>query len=198
MFCKTICSQHSIHHGYNIRPNNLVTVPFSRTSRVRKSIRYHIPTLLNSFPPCITDKLNTHNLHGFCSYLTKYLLGHYQDTCTVPNCYVCRHTSANIRIFRLFIVTVCKIPSLFHLLRHVSFFYPLFTNWQFSMCIPEQENIGQGDIIYHCITNPILCPVSFGVSPLLEIIDIVKKKLTRHCNKRMSLFCHTFPYWFDL
>ncbi len=59
MFCKTLFSQHSIHHCYNIRPNNLVAVPFSRTSRV-------IKTLLNSFPPCITDKLNTHNLHGFC------------------------------------------------------------------------------------------------------------------------------------
>ena len=66
MFCKTLFSQHSIHHGCNIRPNNLVAVPFSRTSRVRKSIRYHIPTLLNGFPPCITDKLNTHNLNGFC------------------------------------------------------------------------------------------------------------------------------------
>ena len=84
---------HSLHHGYNIRPNNLVAVPFSRTSRVRKNIRYHIPTLLNSFPHGITDKLNTHNLHGFCSYITKYLLGRYQDTsCTVPNCYVCRQT----------------------------------------------------------------------------------------------------------
>ena len=92
MFCKTLFSQHSIHHGYNITPNNIVAVPFSRTWRVRKSIRYHIPTLLNSFPPCITGKLNTHNLHDFCSYLTKYLLGRYQDTCTVPNCYVCRQT----------------------------------------------------------------------------------------------------------
>ena len=93
MFCKILFSQHSIHHGYNIRPNNLVAVPFSRTSRLRKNIRYHIPTLLNSFPHGITDKLNTHNLHGFCSYLTKYLLGRYQDTsCTVPNSYVCRQT----------------------------------------------------------------------------------------------------------
>ena len=92
MFCKTLFSQHIVQHGYNIRRNNLVAIPFSRTSRVRKSIRYHIPTLLNSYPPCITDKLNTHNLRGFCSYLTKYLLGRYQDTCTIANCYICRHT----------------------------------------------------------------------------------------------------------
>ena len=50
IFCKTLFSQHSIHHGYNIRPNNLVAVPFSRTSRVRKSLRYHIPTLLKAIP----------------------------------------------------------------------------------------------------------------------------------------------------
>ena len=40
----------------------------------------------------------------------------------------------------------------------------------------SQSSHGQEDLIYHCITNPLLCPVSFDVSPIFEIINIVKKK----------------------
>ena len=39
----------------------------------------------------------------------------------------------------------------------------------------SQSSHCQEDIIYHCITNPLLCPVSFDVSPIFEIINIVKK-----------------------
>ena len=41
----------------------------------------------------------------------------------------------------------------------------------------SQSSHGQEDLIYHCITNPLLCPVSFDVSPIFEIMNIIKKVL---------------------
>ena len=35
------------------------------------------------------DKIDTHSLNGFTNYVKLFLLQTYQDTCTVPNCYIC-------------------------------------------------------------------------------------------------------------
>ena len=37
----------------------------------------------------ILDKIDTHSLNGFTNYVKLFLLQTYQDTCTVPNCYIC-------------------------------------------------------------------------------------------------------------
>ena len=37
----------------------------------------------------ILDKIYTHSLNGFTNDVKLFLLQTYQDTCTVPNCYIC-------------------------------------------------------------------------------------------------------------
>ena len=34
------------------------------------------------------DKIDTHSLNGFTNYVKLFLLQTYQDTCTVPNCFM--------------------------------------------------------------------------------------------------------------
>ena len=40
-------------------------------------------------PHIILEKIDTHSLNGFTNYVKLFLLQTYQDTCTVPNCYIC-------------------------------------------------------------------------------------------------------------
>ena len=48
-----------------------------------------ITNIVNGTPDIILDKIDTHSLNGFTNYVKLFLLQTYQDTCTVPNCYIC-------------------------------------------------------------------------------------------------------------
>ena len=47
-----------------------------------------VSNIVNDTPHIILDKIDTHSLNGFTNYVKLFLLQTYQDTCTVPNCYV--------------------------------------------------------------------------------------------------------------
>ena len=49
----------------------------------------NITNIVNGTPDIILDKIDTHSLNGFTNYVKLFLLQTYQDTCTVPNCYIC-------------------------------------------------------------------------------------------------------------
>ena len=92
LFCKSLFTCNATHHEYQTRHNMQLSIPYSHTSRARKSIRYHLPSLLRRMPQCVIEKVHTHSLNGFSLYLKKHLLSQYNDSCSVANCYICgRH-----------------------------------------------------------------------------------------------------------
>ena len=81
----------SFFHDHNTRQRHQPEILFSHTSRARKCIKFHIPLLLRSMPPCIIDKIYTHSLNGFSNYTKQYMLAGYENICQTRNCYVCAH-----------------------------------------------------------------------------------------------------------
>ena len=58
----------------------------------QKSLKLNITNIVNDTPHIILEKIDTHSfrsLNGFTNYVKLFLLQTYQDTCTVPNCYIC-------------------------------------------------------------------------------------------------------------
>ena len=89
LFCKSLFTCNATHHEYQTRHNMQLSIPYSHTSRARKSIRYHLPSLLRRMPQCVIEKVHTHSLNGFSLYLKKHLLSQYNDSCSIANCYIC-------------------------------------------------------------------------------------------------------------
>ena len=81
--------QNSNIHNHNTRGANALHK--NRCSHVfaQKSLKLNITNIVNGTPDIILDKIDTHSLNGFTNYVKLFLLQTYQDTCTVPNCYIC-------------------------------------------------------------------------------------------------------------
>ena len=52
LFCKSLFTYNATHREYHTRHNLQLVIPYSHTSRARKSVRYHLPSLLRSMPQC--------------------------------------------------------------------------------------------------------------------------------------------------
>ncbi len=52
-------------------------------------IQYNIPNTVNNITTNIIDKIYTHSMQGFTGYVKQSLLQFYQQSCTIPNCYIC-------------------------------------------------------------------------------------------------------------
>ena len=78
-----------VNHPYQTRNRHLPQLPLPKKHKTGHCIRYSIPSLLKRTPPCITDKLYTHSLHGFSNYIKSHMINQYSDTCTIVNCYIC-------------------------------------------------------------------------------------------------------------
>ena len=76
-------------HQYNTRQRNNVLVPNIQHEFARKCKRNQIYVFLNNSPKTIVDKINTHSLKGFSTYIKKYLIDGYKLLCTVYNFYTC-------------------------------------------------------------------------------------------------------------
>ena len=76
-------------HTHDTRFMQNFQIPLIRHEYARNSMKYRIPKLYNSFPKIVTEKINTHSLHGFSNYAKKFLLDSYSSSCVVSNCYVC-------------------------------------------------------------------------------------------------------------
>ena len=51
---------------------------------------YGIPQLINNTSLLIIEKIYTHSLHGFVTYVKNKYISQYTVECTIPNCYICR------------------------------------------------------------------------------------------------------------
>ena len=55
LFCKSLFTCNTTHHEYQTRHNLQLIIPYSHTSRARKSIIYHLPSLLRRMPQCVIE-----------------------------------------------------------------------------------------------------------------------------------------------
>ena len=76
-------------HTYNTRHRQVIHI--IRHEFARKTLRYTLPKLLYNTPTIVTDKLYTHSIQGFSSYVKKYYISNYIVICSIPNCYICRN-----------------------------------------------------------------------------------------------------------
>jgi hypothetical protein len=76
-------------HQRNTRHSHLYQLPKIKHSYMKNSLRYRIPNVFNNTAKIITDKIQTHSLAGFKTYIKKYFLNNYSTICSVNNCYIC-------------------------------------------------------------------------------------------------------------
>lgn len=76
-------------HNYGTRNRDQARLQQSKTALTETSLRFYIPRLILSIPNNILDKINTHSLHGFSTYVKRYLIDLYQSQCFLQNCYIC-------------------------------------------------------------------------------------------------------------
>ena len=81
-------STSKVHH-HHTRSRNKPQHTSTRTDHAEHSIRNHLPIFLSSLPNLITDKVQTHSLHGFSVYCKKYFIDKYENSCKIMNCYIC-------------------------------------------------------------------------------------------------------------
>ncbi len=55
----------------------------------KKCVQYNIPNTVNNITTNVIDTIYTHNMQGFTGYEKQSILQFYQQSCTIPNCYIC-------------------------------------------------------------------------------------------------------------
>ena len=76
-------------HSYNTRRKNYLCSNKTRTKFAEQCIRNVVPKLINDTSPLILNKIDTHSLHGFCTYMKSFYLDLYHYECSISNCYIC-------------------------------------------------------------------------------------------------------------
>lgn len=87
-----LATQGGIHH-HNTRHGALIRSETTRTTLARRCLRHSLPGIINTAPPEITQKIQTHSLPGFSLYTKKILLNSYCFDCSVNDCYICRRNT---------------------------------------------------------------------------------------------------------
>ena len=76
-------------HAYNTRQSRNIHAPRYKHSFAKNCLRFDLPNTINDTPENIREKIHTHSLQGLAKYAKNHCLRNYQDTCVIPNCYVC-------------------------------------------------------------------------------------------------------------
>ena len=88
-FYSGIFKRNSDLHQYNIRQNNEYQLPKIKHTFAKNNIRYRIPKMMRDMPTNIKNKIYSHSIHGFSSYIKKQFINFYSESCDIKNCYVC-------------------------------------------------------------------------------------------------------------
>ena len=78
----------------DLTPVRLMIIHINRIKHeiAKICIRHDIPLIVNNTSNLVKNKIVTHSLHGFSSYVKKHLLQNYQNLCSVSNCYICHQS----------------------------------------------------------------------------------------------------------
>ena len=88
-YFRSIFSTNQPTTDFNTRNRHYVRLNQPRTTSASVSIRYKIPQLMLEIPNCITDKISTHSIDGFCKYVKNHMISNYRIACDIINCYIC-------------------------------------------------------------------------------------------------------------
>jgi Holliday junction resolvase RusA-like endonuclease len=88
-FHSILLIRHLDIHTHETRNNTMLVTPRLKFNSSRCSIRNRLPSLINSAPSSITEKIQTHSLNGFALYLKKLFIDQYTNICSIQNCYIC-------------------------------------------------------------------------------------------------------------
>jgi len=88
-FSSGFISATQANHGHQTRNTQLLAYPRFRHEFMRKQLKYSITKTSNESPARYLDKILTHSLKGFITYIKNDIINNYPITCTVTNCYVC-------------------------------------------------------------------------------------------------------------
>jgi len=89
-FLNYMFNKHSTIHRHNTRHTNNFQIPQVRHVFAQNCLRFRIPSIFNSTPSAIIDKIYTHSKSGFSKYVKHYYLNSYKNVCDIRNCYSCR------------------------------------------------------------------------------------------------------------
>jgi len=76
-------------HAHQTRNNAMMIVPRLNYNISKCAIRNRLPSIVNSAPTNITEKLSTHSINGLTFYLKRIFIDSYETTCYIENCYIC-------------------------------------------------------------------------------------------------------------
>ena len=79
-------------HDYNVRNSDDYATPLVRHEFLKQSIRFRIPTVLNSMKKDIKSKISTHSAFGFKFYIKRKIIGSYPVECFRRDCPSCNDT----------------------------------------------------------------------------------------------------------
>ena len=81
--------QRSNFYAYNIRTKNVLHTSRTYSKIGEKALRYILPRVINDTSLDILDKIYTHSIKGYISYIKLYFLNNYVNDCKIQNCYIC-------------------------------------------------------------------------------------------------------------
>ena len=88
-FFSSLCRRHSDNHVIATRYIDNFQIPAIRHDFARNSLCYLLPATYNKCPNLIKEKISSHSKKGFCVYVKRYFIRNYNDSCLIPNCFIC-------------------------------------------------------------------------------------------------------------
>ena len=76
-------------HQYNTRQSNDLRLPAVRHDFAKNAMSYRYPNIYNTMDQTIKEKIFTHSLNGFKTYIKHKFLESYDVICNIQNCYSC-------------------------------------------------------------------------------------------------------------
>ena len=76
-------------HNHNTRGHNKIHANVVIHEFAKRCLRYNIIKTVNNSPSSVINKITTHSMGGFTTYIKVQLLQKYDSQCMLFNCYVC-------------------------------------------------------------------------------------------------------------
>ena len=94
----------SRNHEHETRQALILDEPNVNTSNGENCIRYLLPRIINKTNHTIVTMVDTYSYQGFVNFVKNDMIGHYNENCSISNCYICNHTHSEwFPIWRYFI-----------------------------------------------------------------------------------------------
>ena len=85
----TMFQTETSNHLHNTRHCNEPRYPIPKIALAEKTLRYHLPTFIDSMPDQIIAKIDTHSEKGFAHYAKDKFIDSYSSSCDIQNCFIC-------------------------------------------------------------------------------------------------------------